>query len=305
MVGFFEAFFIAFERTGLMFFEQVSSNVIRLVGSFAVILMGYGLLEFVIVIVASGVAAVAACFYMFHRYIGPVSLKIDWKATWYLIYSSPAFLLTTLFGVVLSMRIDIIILSKMTDLVQVALYTAAFKLYETALILPQSFMTSFFPQLARLYSGDRSGFNGMIGAIFRNILFYNAAVITGMYLVSWFAIHSIFGGKFDGAVSPFKLLLFGLIPWSMAKVSGQVLIASGRQKLDMVSTMVATVSNIVLNFILIPRYGAAGAAIANTTSLAIFCLPQLWFARTVLRPAAPLWGQANGQIRKIRENQGK
>lgn len=283
IVGFFEAFFIAFERIGLMFFEQIFSNMIKLVGSLIVILMGYDLFEFVLIITLSGVAAVAACFYMFARHIGKVTMRIDWKTTRFLITNSPAFFVTTLFGVVLSMRMDIIILSKMSDLVQVALYAAAFKLFETALILPQSFMTSFFPQLSRLYIADGTGFKHMIRSIFRNTFFYVIAITVVMYGVAGLAIYIVYGGKFDGAVTPFKVLLLGLLPWAAAKVSGQVLIASGRQRLDMISTMAATVSNLLLNFILIPRYGAPGAALANTVSLIVFCVPQLWFARATLQ----------------------
>ncbi len=51
----------------------------------------------------------------------------------------------------------------------------------------------------------------------------------------------------------------------------------------MISTIVATVSSVALNIVLIPRYGAVGAAWANSASLAVFCIPQLWFAKTILR----------------------
>ncbi len=280
--GFFEAFFMAFERMGLIFFEQVSSNVTKLVGCLMVIQLGYGFLHFVLVIVLAGLVAVAACFYMFRKYIGAIKFRVDWPATWFLIRSSPVFLMTTLFGVVLSMRIDIIILSKMADLVQVALYAAAYKVFETALILPQSFVQSFFPELSRLYMADIDGFKEMMRKIFQSSLFYVVFITSVMYLLAAFSIHLLYGGKFDGAVAPLKLLLFGLIPWSIAKVSGQILIASGRQRLDMVSTIAATTSNVLLNVLLIPRYGASGAAWANSISLAVFCIPQLWFAKTML-----------------------
>ncbi len=282
LCGFFEAFFMAFERMGLLFVEQVLSNITKLAGCLIVIQLGYGFLHFVLVIVFAGVVAVAACFYMFRKYIGEIRLRIDWPATWFLVRSSPVFLMTTLFGVVLSMRIDIIILSKLADLVQVALYAAAYKVFETALILPQSFVQSFFPELSRLYVGDIEGFKEMMRKIFQSSLFYVVFITSVMYMLAAFSIHLLYGGKFDGAVTPLKLLVFGLVPWSIAKVSGQILIASGRQRLDMISTIAATTSNVLLNVFLIPRYGASGAAWANTVSLAVFCIPQLWFAKTML-----------------------
>ncbi len=283
ITGFFEAFFMAFERMGLIFAEQVLSNISKLVGCLIVIQLGYGFVHFVLVIVLAGVVAVAACFYMFRRYVAEIRLRVDWPTTWFLIRSSPVFLMTTLFGVVLSMRIDIIMLSKLADLVQVALYTAAYKVFETTLILPQSFVQSFFPELSRLYVADIEGFKEMMSKVFRSSLFYVVVITSVAYVLAAISIHILYGSKFDGAITPLKLLLFGLVPWSIAKVSGQILIASGRQRLDMISTIAATTSNVLLNVVLIPRYGASGAAWASTISLTVFCVPQLWFARTMLR----------------------
>ena len=86
--------------------------------------------------------------------------------------------------------------------------------------------------------------------------------------------------------------------------AGQVLGVMGRSKLILINSLVAGILNIVLNYILIPRYGIIGAAIA--TGFSIFAVNvartiEIYFFEnfSILKPfliAPVLLGAATGSI---------
>jgi O-antigen/teichoic acid export membrane protein len=66
-----------------------------------------------------------------------------------------------------------------------------------------------------------------------------------------------------------SILLITFIPMVVSSIYGTVLTAGGKLKEMMVWSGVAFVSNILLNFILIPIYGVIGAAIASLVAQSI------------------------------------
>ena len=90
----------------------------------------------------------------------------------------------------------------------------------------------------------------------------------------------------------------------MIGFAGQILGVLGRSKLILINSLVAGILNIVLNYILIPRYGIIGAAIA--TGFSIFAVNvartiEIYFFEnfSILKPfliAPVLLGAATGSI---------
>lgn len=65
------------------------------------------------------------------------------------------------------------------------------------------------------------------------------------------------------SASVFKLLILGIIPMSVNYCFGTLITASGNMKVLNIIAFVALSLNIILNLVLIPRYGAYGAAMAS------------------------------------------
>jgi len=93
-------------------------------------------------------------------------------------------------------------------------------------------------------------------------------------------IMSIFGSGFaEGAVVLIMLSVAQMIVVS-AGSQGQVLMMTGRQNLTLINNVFFAVTNIILNYFLIPRYGIIGAAVSGlicTGTLNIIEVGQVYY----------------------------
>ena len=110
----------------------------------------------------------------------------------------------------------------------------------------------------------------------------------------------LIGSEFTSGKLPLLILASGYLMKCCVGSSGFILVLCGRQKVETINATGAALSNIVLNLLLIPRYGLLGAAMATSISFFIICVLrviqvkylmnvptlQFWFARIVLIGAA-------------------
>lgn len=85
----------------------------------------------------------------------------------------------------------------------------------------------------------------------------------------------VFGPEFASAAPTLRLLAVGQIVNAAVGPAGFMLSMTGRQKLNMVNSIGLAVLNIVLNLLMIPRYGIAGAALATTIALGLINLARV------------------------------
>lgn len=89
----------------------------------------------------------------------------------------------------------------------------------------------------------------------------------------------LFGEEFIAGASALLILVVGQLIHSAFGLVGSLLAMTGREKRLMFSTLAAAVANVVLNWILIPRFGIEGAALASVISIAILNIVNALFAR--------------------------
>jgi O-antigen/teichoic acid export membrane protein len=167
---------------------------------------------------------------------------------------------------VLYFRLDIVMLQLMTEEKVVGFYSAAYKLFEVAGVLPHSFMLVLFPTLVEEYHSDQSQFKSR----FRRALVVYSLLGGGIALVLWGFSHEIivliYGDKFLPSIDILGILSWAILLFFINFLLSSVLIVSGREMINTWNLVGATVLNAVLNFIWIPQYGAIGAAWAT-----LFC----------------------------------
>lgn len=99
------------------------------------------------------------------------------------------------------------------------------------------------------------------------LLSAGAAVV--LALVSGPLVRLLFGPAFVAAIPAFRWLLIGTLAWSTINVTWYYVSASGRPGLGVTVYGLATVVDVVLNILLLPRLGVVGASIAATVSYVV------------------------------------
>ncbi len=294
-VATFEAVFMGWERTNLILYENISGNLVRVILSLVFIRLGFGLVALVLAILVSTVFAVVVCVCTYIICVGKMSLRFDPGVSLRLLRSSPTFLLITLVAM-LSARVDVLILTKLADMTQVALYAAAYKLFEATMIVPQSYMRASFPHLSALFRSLPDSFQQTNRDMLRHVLFYAFPVAAAAVVLAPFLISVLYGGRFSSSVAVLQILTIGLIPWTMGRTVANIMVATDLQRYDLLAGVFTFLTNVVLNLWLIPLYGAKGAAISSAASLSVFFFCEFYYSgragytvslrETLMRPVA-------------------
>jgi O-antigen/teichoic acid export membrane protein len=79
----------------------------------------------------------------------------------------------------------------------------------------------------------------------------------------------VFGSAYEQSVEPFLWLLAGTFGFVGISLLSNALLASGAPGIGSLPPLVALVVGLSLDFVLIPRYGATGAAVAATTAFLV------------------------------------
>lgn len=182
-----------------------------------------------------------------------------WKD--FLIYSSP--IGAGMIFSVLYFRLDIVMLQLLAEDKVVGFYSAAYKLFEVAVVLPQSIMLVLFPTLVEEYHSNQHIFRNR----FKKALSVFSLIGMSIALVTWSFSHLIisilYGDKFLSSVSVLDILSWAILLFFINFLLSNILISSGREVTNTWNLVGATCFNIALNLVWIPQYGAIGAAWAT------------------------------------------
>ena len=99
-------------------------------------------------------------------------------------------------------------------------------------------------------------------------------------------IIQLFGAGFIRSAAIFRILIFSTLFVYFAIGSGILLIAMDKQRVNMWIYLLSASLNIVLNLVLIPRFGSIGAAISNV--IAMFLAVSLTFYFIAAKVKIPL-----------------
>jgi len=149
----------------------------------------------------------------------------------------------------------------------IGLFSVAKRIAMIMLLFHVAFTSAMAPKLGQLFAIDN---NDAIKNLSRKMTSLILLLITPLCIVLLIYpeyILILFGRSFHQAENIFRVLLVGqFVNIAMGPV-GQILILGGKEKLMRMSFTITVILTLVLNVLLIPRWGALGAALA--TSIAV------------------------------------
>ncbi|HEY0161240.1 MAG TPA: polysaccharide biosynthesis C-terminal domain-containing protein [Edaphobacter sp.] len=174
-------------------------------------------------------------------------------------------------------RSEMIFLKAFSGLEQIAFYSVSFGLANNLLVIPRVFGGATGITLMVESSRDPSRVRSILDNICRFLLFVVLPVHLGAAAIVREAIHFAYGDKYIGAVPVLIIASILAIPRSFQELPSVLLSAADHQKRTLFWYMITGVLNIALDAVLIPRYGAIGAAWGNGLSQA-FGVVVIWRA---------------------------
>ncbi len=175
-------------------------------------------------------------------------------------------------------RVDYWIVQHFCGAAPLGLYALAGNLAAMLWIVPRSVATVLGPAIAAQDTGATVQQAARIG---RLVLVGSVAlaVLPAPFAAGW--IGGLYGAGFAASAVPFVILLVGCAPFTLCVVHASALAALNLPQANLKASCVGLVATVVLDLVLIPRFGILGAATASSLSYLVTSAVVLWtFART-------------------------
>lgn len=188
--------------------------------------------------------------------------QFDKETAKYLIKQSFPLLLSGA-AVVVYQKIDQVMLGNMLDKEAVGYYSVAGKFVEICIFIPTIISQTITPLLVRAYSLDKNEYIKK-AQLFMNISVWGTGLLCIiMSVLASPIIHYSFGAQYTSSVILLQVMIFKVFGYAHAQVTGTMIIIESKQKWVALRNIIGCISAVSLNLILIPRYGALGAAISS------------------------------------------
>ncbi|MFB9812129.1 flippase [Haloarcula sebkhae] len=186
-----------------------------------------------------------------------------WDFSWPLAIGSGIFLLLN--------RVDILMIGYFLPSNQVGYYRAVQPLKKIATFALGSFTFLFLPVATEYYTeGDTDGLDQIFTITTKWILLITLPPVLLFALFSPDVIKILFGDNYLPAAPVLTILSAGLLFRAVSGLDGDMVKAIDRPRIELFSGALGLLSNIILNFLLIPTFEISGAAIATVSGYIIY-----------------------------------
>jgi O-antigen/teichoic acid export membrane protein len=163
----------------------------------------------------------------------------------------------------LNFRIDQILMGFLATEAALGIYAVAVNASEALLYLPAATATALLPVAARADARERV--ERTLRA-FRSTALVTAGAGVAAAVLGPVLIPVVFGSAFDGSVVPFLFLVPGALGFAATAIFSSALMASSYPGLSSLGPFVSLAAGVALDLLLIPRFGASGAAAAASVA---------------------------------------
>jgi O-antigen/teichoic acid export membrane protein len=262
------AVFQGFERNHHIATSLIVNRTATTGMALAVLAAGGGLLPVAIVAMLGSAFGVALAYVLMRRYVVRPQRHVDpgaWKGL--IRQGFPLGLITALNRALLGL--SVVMLGFVASSAEVGFYGAAFRLIEATMWISWAISGALLPWFSRhTGQGDVSIARGFEVAT-KTVIAILLPLSLILFVYAEPVIETLYGSEFDDAVTPLRLLSGMAVLFGLNSLMTTVLI--GRDEPGRFTRPAAAVflQNVIFNLILIPPYGADGAAINAVLSAAL------------------------------------
>ena len=208
------------------------------------------------------------------------TLKIDWKK----LFKPIMIIFASNIAIQIYVNSDTTMLGYLKDDYAVGIYSVATKIYLIVKNLTGSILTVTIPRLAYLASKKvKDDYEELLNKVANALIILILPSIVGLTMLSREAILIIASNRYLDAQLPLIVLSIAILFSTFSGLFNNcVLLPHKREKVFLKSSIISAVTNIVLNFILIPYFGAVAAAFTTLISEIIMALMNFMGCRDLI-----------------------
>jgi len=168
-------------------------------------------------------------------------------------------------GIVISiyMKIDQVMIKEMMNAEAVGQYAAAVRLSEAWYFIPMAIVSSLFPSIINAKKVSEKLYLDRLQRLYSLMVWLAIAIALPMTFLSDWVVNLLYGNAYQEAGSVLMIHIWAGVFVFLGVAFSRYLIAENLMMKSFYRTALGAILNIIFNFILIPKYGIYGAAIAT------------------------------------------
>lgn len=213
----------------------------------------------------------------YRKLVGKISeWKYDKKNSIYFIKESFPLVLSGA-AVIVYQRIDQVMIGNMVDKESVGYFATAGKFLDLILFIPMVLTQTITPLLVRVKEKNEIEYEEKKKQFVSIIVWIAILLSVFISLIAYWLIYYTYGLRYLLAVPILQIMAFKTIGMALSSSCGQIIILEKKQKWAFIRNFMGYAICIVLNLILIPRYGVIGSAcVTIVTVMFTGCLANIF-----------------------------
>lgn len=258
----------------------ISNNIVKIISYFLqyiCMILNKGIIFIAIVRCIGSLVRVIILKHQYNSsYLGKLenkSVKLDIKLivkiideSKYLWFSFVSFLIYT--------QTDRLMINHYLGVEEVGVYTIGMQLSNILAILIGPIQNSLFPKFLELYRNDYQKYYNFYKLTNTIITQFYLIITLISIIVVKYTFKYVYSSQYDGAILIYSILAFSVFIKANGSLQTSHMTIKNITKKSFYKTLVSLILNIILNILLIPKYGINGAAIATliTQFIALFLI---------------------------------
>ena len=164
------------------------------------------------------------------------------------------------------MKIDQVMIKNMLDTKAVGNYAVAVKLSGIWYFIPMAITNSTFPAIINAKKISEKLYYERLQKLYDLMVIFAISIIIPTMFLSNFMINLLFGEQYNQAASVLSIYIWALIFVGLGVARGNWIFSENLQRYSLIYLSIGAITNILLNLLLIPRFGISGAAFTTLIS---------------------------------------
>jgi stage V sporulation protein B len=186
-------------------------------------------------------------------------------------------------------QMDILMITKFRPLADVAVYSVVLPTAMLLITFGGSLAEVLLPFVSEYWAAKKiKQLNKIINEAYLKIFVILVPIGLIFFIFADVILLILFGKNFVSGFNALRILSLGTLFFSVAVINNSIISAMGKPKLVTKIIFIGMFLNIILNLILIPKYGIDGAAIATTLTYILVLILSSYFVSSTMQIKLPI-----------------
>ena len=183
----------------------------------------------------------------------------------------------------LSYKLDSVLLNLFRGDAETGLYAAAYSLVFSIVMLSNVMNTALYPSLSRAAASTPAILPAIYDRALRYLVVMALPISAGICILAEPLMRQLFSSEYAAAAETLRIVIWVVPLMFASEFLGYIVVVQGRENRVARALAISTTFNVLLNLLLIPRYGLLAAATMTVLTETVLVAQYTWTLRGILR----------------------